>query len=706
MFRRHEPIPDRSTRKFARGLGRTYTVRMQFFRRIPTLAAAILLLLRVLPAQAPEGAYLDPAAIPVLHDAGENFSFEQVRALDAGDFPMDAGQISGYSRGDYWFYLEPDLFDPTGGFLFEEYGFDRVELYFPVPGAGYRSVISGWSLPASTRAIPNRHTNFAVPAESIADGRPIYLRAGSATSMQTILSFRTSLQLDRFHRSDTWLLGLFYGIALGLLFYQAFFTAVFRNREYLLFLLYFVTSVVVFAYSNGIAGVLLWPDAPWMNHQTLVFIIPVSMLFLMFFVREIFRDQGISPLLNAIIIAFASAVVVLMILMQLIDRQSAYRLNAYMNAVFPVILLAISVYMFARGHKLKWFYLGSFILYISGILLIILRNLGVLPQNFLTNFAFQIGYLAHLLVLGLSLSQKINTLRAEAEHVRNQLEVLNRDLESTVGERTLDLKQTNIDLQRKISELSLTQKRLAESEKHAALGRTVAGLAHEINTPLGNSITAVSYLQSMIRQWEENPAPAADQIPELKEIGDMVSRNLQTASRLVDAFKELATDQYEEEPRDLNIREYLDELALSFAHKFRQKQVNFINDIQDEAHLRTVPGHIARIFTNLFDNSLDHGFPDGPGEREEKRVIRISSLVSPAGTQLTYADNGGGADPDIVRTIFDPFTTTRRSAGYRGLGLSIVWNLVSNSLNGHIECRPGDSSGLAFIITIPRGEES
>lgn len=663
-----------------------------------------------LGAQSDAGPGLDSHSIPMLYDQERMLTIENIRSMEKTAFSQTADALSGYHRGNYWLRIEPELLHPAGGYLFEEYGVDEIELFIPQSDGGYESRVSGWAYPAASRALPLRHTNFAVSAASISRDRPFYVRLASDTSMQTALSFRNSVQLDAFHRSDTWLLGIFYGVCLGVLFYNIFFSVILHNRAQLIFLGYLITSILVFAYNNGLGSVLLWPRTPEMNYQSLILITPLGLIFLVLFSRELIREEINSQLFDRSLLGFAATLVLLMLILQFLDHRSSYQSTSYFFLLVPVLMMSISIFMLLRNHSLKWFFLTSLLLYMAGIVLIMLRNIGVLGQTALINFSFQIGYLAYLLILGLSLSQRINTLREAAEYSQVQLATLNSDLESTVNERTQELKTSNTDLQRKIIELRLTQKNLSEAEKHAALGRLVAGLAHEINTPLGNSVTATSYMQSVIGKWESAASLEDINMIELKEIGDMISRNLKITSQLVDGFKELATDQYAEEPRSFAIADYIDDLALSFAHRFKQLDLQFENHVDRSIKLYAVPGHFARIFTNLINNSLDHGFPDSPDNALNKHSadspkIILSSLVSSTGLQLIYSDNGEGAPTTMMPRLFDPFSTSKRSLGFKGLGLSIVYNLVSNSLSGSIEAGKTDNGKLRFIITLPSSQK-
>jgi signal transduction histidine kinase len=273
------------------------------------------------------------------------------------------------------------------------------------------------------------------------------------------------------------------------------------------------------------------------------------------------------------------------------------------------------------------------------------------------------------------------------------------ELEKTVQERTQDLQIT-------LEDLKLTQKQLVESEKMAALGALVAGVAHEINTPVGVSVTANSYLQQktidMLQVLEENKLKKSDLTGYLSvanESTQIISNNLKRASELVKGFKQVAVDQTSEVEREFKLKEYLQEIIFSLGPKLKSNKVDVQLEVDEELSVTSYPGVFSQIFTNLIINSLTHAF-----HRDEKGTIFIK-VEKGSQLLLEYSDNGKGMLPEVRQKIFDPFFTTNRAAGGTGLGMHIVYNLVTQSLGGTITCETRLNEGTTFLIILPLGEE-
>jgi C4-dicarboxylate-specific signal transduction histidine kinase len=292
---------------------------------------------------------------------------------------------------------------------------------------------------------------------------------------------------------------------------------------------------------------------------------------------------------------------------------------------------------------------------------------------------------------------------------RSQVELqrLNQELESRVDARTSELSEANQRLQQTIADLKLAQAHLVESEKLAALGGLVAGVAHEINTPLGVGVTAASHLQVETRRLqrllEANEIKRSDLENYQRtaiESSEIILRNLGRADKLIKSFKQVAVDQGSEAPREIELAEYLDEILTSLRPTLKRAGHRIEVNCPDGLCFVTQPGALYQVVVNLVMNSVIHAFEDGQvGEIRIEATRRQDSVV------LSYADNGRGMQEDARRRIFEPFFTTRRGQGGSGLGMHIVFNLVTQVLRGSIEFDSAPGHGVYFSISIPLGQE-
>ncbi|MFW5500164.1 MULTISPECIES: cache domain-containing protein [unclassified Maridesulfovibrio] len=286
---------------------------------------------------------------------------------------------------------------------------------------------------------------------------------------------------------------------------------------------------------------------------------------------------------------------------------------------------------------------------------------------------------------------------SELRSVQDQLSTLNRDLEQKVEERTAELRSS-------VERLESAQNQLIQSEKMAALGDLVAGVAHEINTPVGISVTSISFMEEKLKEiskkMESGQLRKSDFdkfISVAREATQSSMLNLHRAAELIGTFKQVAADQASGQKRTINFREYIDEILLSLRSKYKRTKHKINVHCAEDLILNTYPGAFMQIFSNLIINTLIHGF-----EGVEAGNIDIGVEVSDDGIVIRYTDDGRGMSETNVNKIFEPFFTTKRGAGGTGLGMSIVYNLVNTRLGGTINCSSVEGQGTAFTIILPK----
>lgn len=290
------------------------------------------------------------------------------------------------------------------------------------------------------------------------------------------------------------------------------------------------------------------------------------------------------------------------------------------------------------------------------------------------------------------------------------LEQLNEELESRVVQRTdaldrsnRELDRSNHELQASLDELQQAQEQLVHAEKMAALGGLVAGVAHEINTPLGIGVTAASYLEQETRRLGvelEEKRLSAEGLHRFRQSAlescQLILRNLQRADKLVKSFKQVAVDQSSEQKRRIDMASYLQEIMNSLHPTLKRTQHVVEIHCPEGMELETYPGALYQIVVNMVLNSLLHAFAG----RNDGHITIGARLVGPH-VFLTYRDDGIGMSDEVRRKIFEPFFTTRRGEGGSGLGLHIVWNLATQVLQGSLTVESAPGHGTAFELKFP-----
>ena len=298
---------------------------------------------------------------------------------------------------------------------------------------------------------------------------------------------------------------------------------------------------------------------------------------------------------------------------------------------------------------------------------------------------------------------QIQARKEATQKAQNELFDLNEKLEERVESRTQNLYDLNIELKDSIDTIKKTQSQLIQSEKMAALGGLVAGVAHEINTPIGLSVTGVTHLQdtslALKRLYKSNDMSQDDFEDYLDtniQLCESIYLNLKRGAELVASFKKVATDQSIEEKRSFKIKEYLEQVLISLRNKLKQTEIGVDIICDEELEIFSDAGAIAQIVTNLIINSLIHAFNKG-----DKGKITLNVINENNRSIITYSDDGKGIEQDILPKVFDPFFTTNRESGGTGLGLNIIYNIVTSNLGGEISVESKVGIGTTFTIILP-----
>lgn len=297
------------------------------------------------------------------------------------------------------------------------------------------------------------------------------------------------------------------------------------------------------------------------------------------------------------------------------------------------------------------------------------------------------------------IEQQINKLQQAETEIRQ----LNQGLEQKINERTQALKTSNQDLLNTLETLHQYQNQIVETEKMASLGQMVAGVAHEVNTPIGLGVTASTLMQDRLADIQtafDEKKLTSNQLQrflsESKENLGIIYRNLERAASLIRSFKQVAVDQSNENRRQFNVLQLINEVLLSLRPNLKKTQHEVLVECDDKLEIDSKPGPLNQVLINLIMNSLIHAF-----ENIEKGQIRILVRVEQNRCLVHYEDNGAGVPEHIKKRIFDPFVTTKRGEGGSGLGMHLVYNLVTQALNGKISLESSLGDGVKIDFDFP-----
>ena len=299
---------------------------------------------------------------------------------------------------------------------------------------------------------------------------------------------------------------------------------------------------------------------------------------------------------------------------------------------------------------------------------------------------------------------------AENEQLYRQLQVeqtatrqLNETLERRVAERTADLVTANKDLAQALDTLRIAQGELVNSEKLAALGSLVAGVAHELNTPIGNGLLAATVLVDKTRQFSSDYSSGLTRrtteayISDMTQITELVVRNIARSAELVTSFKQVAVDQTSSQRRRFLLASVVSENIKALLPTINKTAFTVEQSIPGDIDMDSYPGPIGQVLINLVNNAIVHGF-----EGRSRGIITIdAALAEPGWLELRISDDGVGIAAEHIGRIYDPFFTTKLGAGSSGLGLNISHNIVTGLLGGKIRVNSQAGNGTTFILHLP-----
>lgn len=302
-----------------------------------------------------------------------------------------------------------------------------------------------------------------------------------------------------------------------------------------------------------------------------------------------------------------------------------------------------------------------------------------------------------LLLLLVAVLAGLPTLRLRQLHKRQ------RQLAMLVEERTSALEESKNKAEQTLQQLASTMKELVRTEKMAVLGQLVAGVAHEVNTPLGVALTASSVVSEESRQLQQKLSSGNIRrqeldsfLQKLEQATRLLDSNLQRAAQLVANFKQVSVDRTADNQRRFKLALYLDELLESLSLMWKHRDITFDISCPPEIEMDSYPGSIGQVITNFTQNAVVHAFKDSASGK-----ISISCRQLKDKVEIVFADNGSGISKDNLERIFDPFFTTNRHQGGTGLGLHIVYNLVTQKLRGSITVTSAPNEGTCFTLLLP-----
>ncbi|WP_158638324.1 sensor histidine kinase [Panacibacter ginsenosidivorans] len=562
-----------------------------------------------------------------------------------------------------------------------------------------------------------------------------YLKIKSYHPLFLPMFIKDTTSLDESINSGNLIFGLYFGIILSLLLYNIFLLISTKDLSYLFYVIYLFFLGFAQVTVSGYGYTYFWPSHPDVNRYMLLLTSCTAgitgILFAIFFLRIAYYYKTFVFLFSIVIFLFFVAIIATISG----NNQLGYKVIDYAQLAGGVLLILISFLIGRKGYKPAYFYLIAWTAFLAGVIVISLRNIGIVPYTTFSTYVLYLGSAIEAIFLSTALADRINSLRKEKQEsqvyalkISRENETLIKEqnvvLEQKVTERTNELVSTNMQLNHTLAELKDAQTQLVEAEKMASLGQLTAGIAHEINNPINfvksnikplnldiddvfevvamyrklhnaNKEIIPSLLQEVDRKQEE-----IDMEFVKKEIRQLIKGIEEGAERTAEIVRGLRTFSRldEGELKVANVHEGLNSTLVLLRNSMPgylrvEKQFNAKGDIE------CFPGKLNQVFMNIINNAIQA--IDEKQVKQEQEWILISTVDVPGNKmQVRIKDSGIGMNEQVKHKIFEPFFTTKSVGVGTGLGMAIVFKIIEEH-HGKIEVESEPGKGAEFILTLP-----
>ncbi|MBN9485408.1 MAG: hypothetical protein J0H46_18825 [Bacteroidetes bacterium] len=673
-------------------------------------------------------------SMSVLEDATNTLSYQQ--AFSSTAYKPVTSKIPNFALSNSAFWIKFELKNNTSEtplLLVEQPLIDEGDIYvFSQDGKLLLKESVDKHKPFYERKYNDRNYVFSTGAQP-GNTVEILLRVKSAAQLVFPVRLGTETQVVSNSYQKELLMAIFTGIILVMSFYNLFVYFSVRDRSYLLYVVYIITVGLTQTTLQSFTFKYLWPNSPWLALQGPTLFSCLGAMAAIEFIKNFLRTKEQVRKLHYGLIFFNGIFVFSIALSLLGMRSIAFQVMQLNTAIASLYSLFVSYVIYRRHYRPAGFFLLAWSLLLIGAVIFVLKDYDIVPYNTASTFALQIASVIEIVLLSFALADKINIFRKEKEESQAQamgaleenariVREQNIILEAKVTERTQELRQSNDDLSKAISDLKEAEMQLVESEKMASLGQLTAGIAHEINNPI-NFVTSnvkplkrdVDMVITMLNEIETitlNDEPVEEKkkkIDDLKqeydfdylktEIDYLLNGINEGSSRTAEIVKGLRIFSRldEDDLKKANINEGLDS-TLVIVNNQLDNRIEVAKHYGDLPLVECFPGKLNQVFLNIMTNGLyaiKERFKEAKGG-----LLTVSTSANGDSVTVRIKDNGTGMDEATKKKLFEPFFTTKDVGEGTGLGLSIAYNTIAKH-NGTINVNSALGEGTEFIIELP-----
>ncbi len=671
------------------------------------------------------------AATELLVDDTGAYTIENIAS---GDFEKSVGRAPnlGTQSKPVWvrFAMEPGQGERW--LDVQSTNIDTLEFYY-LEG---RSVVSAYTVgeafPFENR--PVKSASFVFPLPESATGGEVYLRIMSGKQVLLPMKIGSRDEITDDIRNRSVFFGLYTGIVLVMLLYNLFIWFSVRDRNYLYYVFFIAFVGLTQLTLNGYGNQYFWPNNQWLSLRSVHFTGVLSGVTTVIFAQSYLRIRQYSKYLNYVLLFYLGVYLIAFLLAVQGAFIASY--NAINFCAAASLLLVFAAWRsWRRGYRQALFFLIAWSIFLIGVTLYVLRDVGILPYNLLTQYALPIGSALEIVLLSFALADSINQLKREKEKEQEaKLNALRENeriiteqntlLEKKVKERTHELAKSNQELNTTLTTLRSAQAQLVDAEKMASLGQMTAGIAHELNNPINfvsSNISPLSRDIDEVMEVLEHYITIEANDPELpvklqrakelaksydidflkveikqlmKGIGDGALRTAEIVKGLR-IFSRLDEDTL----KKADINECLRSTLIIIKSMMKTECTVYSDLAADLPQINCYPGKLNQVFLNILVNAIQATADTGKPYNE--RRVDVTTRYTEESVFVSIKDNGTGMSPEVKAKIFDPFFTTKEVGQGTGLGLSIVLGIV-NDHKGKIDVLTAQDEGTEFLLTLSR----
>jgi two-component system NtrC family sensor kinase len=664
--------------------------------------------------------------VEILEDSTNRLDIETVREF--GKFKPSASDVPNLqlSKSNFWlrFKIKNESSNDQLMLSVEYPTLDVCEFYYPVNGR-YQEVKLSDRNPFNKRKY--QHQDFLFDINGKADtAETYYLKVQSGQEMVLPIKLGTPQKIAESMLTNDLLWGCLVGILFVMMLYNAFVFLSTKDISYLYYVSYTLFIGLTQTTLSGYTYRFLFPHSPDVFNNCIIIFPALAGISLMMFSRNFLEIKQRMPTMGHIFNA-----VIVMYLIAIGIRLSGYTLIAYRAIDISALCLSLSIYVAVivlsiRGFRPARFFALAWTIFLAGLVLFVLRNLGVLQYNNFTNYTMQVGTAIEVTLLSLALADRINVFKAEKERSQEEKMVALKENERIIREQNVMLEQKveerTHELNQSLEDLKQAQSQLVESEKMASLGQLTAGIAHEINNPINfvtsninplkrdvemvlDAMATIESVNASDATVEEKKKQIEDYKEEIDfdylvmEIRHLIKGIYEGASRTAEIVKGLKIFSRldEDDLKKTDINEGI-ESTLIIANNLLNGYIKVNTEYGGLPLVECYAGKLNQVFLNIISNAIyavHKQFGDNPGGE-----IKISTAKMDNDVVITITDNGTGMPDEAMKKIFEPFFTTKEVGEGTGLGMSIAYNTIKKH-NGQILVSSELGKGTQFVLKIP-----